>query len=88
MEKSFMNTELYQLINNYVGMRRINQLATVDGDLDGTYCSRYNSAVHEYGIPNYAKGYKGLNSRCKEVENHLDQELNDPFSGINHLIGQ
>jgi hypothetical protein len=86
LENSFMDTELYQLINEYESMRRINRPATVDGDLDGTYCSRYNAAVRAHGIPESRKQYSGLNSRYDEVEDHWNEELINPFVGIEHLI--
>ena len=36
LEWSFIKTELYQLIDQYETMRRVNCPATVDDDLDGT----------------------------------------------------
>ena len=86
IEGAFMNTKLYKLINEHKLMRRMNRPATVDGDLDGTYCSRYNEAVRVNGITPETLIYYGLNSRYESVENHWNEELNDPFVGIKHLV--
>ena len=86
LETKFMNTELYHIMNNYEAMRRINRPATVDGDLDGTYCSRYNDAIRFNGIPPGNQKIFGLNSRYKEVEDHFREEMSNPFGRIEHLI--
>lgn len=86
VEASFMNTELYRLISQYQLMRRMNRPSTVDGDLNGTYCSRYSAAVREHGIPEDKKIHDGLNSRYKGIENHWDEELSNPFIGATDLV--
>lgn len=80
LEAQFMSTEMFKLIDRYKLMRPINRVSLVDGDLNGSYCSRYNDAVRKYGITgNRAHG--GLNSRFSEVENHWE-ENNPNFDGL------
>lgn len=86
IETSFMNTDLFKLIDQYPLMRRMNRPSTVDGDLDGTYCSRYNTAVRTNGIPQQNKQLSGLNSIYQGIENHWSEELNNPFIGIQHMV--
>lgn len=89
LESSFMSTELYKIIAPYPLMRKMNRPAAVDGDLDGTYCKRYNDAVHEQGLPEDAEvndPATWLNNRYQEIENHWGEELGNPFHAIEHLI--
>ena len=67
LEAQFMNTTLYSLLNRHSVMKKINRPAMVDGDLNGTYCSRYSAAVQKHGL----QGRKsGLNMRYREVEHN------------------
>ena len=88
IERAFMNTKLYKLIDKHKLMRRMNRPATVDGDLDGTYCSRYNQAVRANGITPDTLIHSGLNSRYQSVQNHWNEELSDPFIGVKHLVNE
>jgi hypothetical protein len=85
LEAQYMDTELYKLLSEYKLMRRINRPATVDGDLDGTYCTRYNDAVRKHGLTGNL-AFAGLNSRYPEVVNHFDEEVAPTFEGLEHLI--
>ena len=49
VEKAFMNTTLFKMINS-TEMRGINRPALYDDALDGSYCSRYNEAVRTEGL--------------------------------------
>ena len=86
LEAHFMNTTLYKLLSQYQLMRKMNRPSTVDGDLDGTYCSRYNAAVRKYGIPEEARINKGLNSRYQGFQYHWAEELSNPFIGAKDLL--
>lgn len=86
LEKNFMETKLFKLMSRYPLMRRINRPATVDGDLDGRYCSRYEALVKDNGIPLESHNNAGLNSRYAGLENHWSDELGDPFVGLHDLI--
>ena len=86
MESSFMSTKLYKIIAQYPLVRKMNRPALVDGDLDGTYCKRYNAAVHEHGIPGSSEAVDGLNSVYNGMQTHWGEELFDPLVAIRHLI--
>lgn len=79
LENHFMNTDLYKLIDGYTLMRRINRPSIVDGDLDGSYCSRYNDAVRTHTR-------NELNSKYPGVKNNFKQETEDPIAGLQHLL--
>lgn len=49
IERKFIDTPLYRLIDQYKHARSINKPSMVDGALDGTYCSRYNADVTRMG---------------------------------------
>jgi hypothetical protein len=88
LERRFMNAELYKQLDNYELMRRMNRPATVDGNLDGSYCSRYSNAIRQYGIPPPNRINGGLNSKYEGISNHWIEELNDPFTGIQHIVSE
>jgi hypothetical protein len=85
METDFMKSELYQLLHKSKFMRRMNRPSPVDGDLDGTYCTRYNNAVRANGITVNKKLF-GLDNWYSEVENHLRQEQIHPLEGMESLL--
>jgi hypothetical protein len=84
LEEKYMNTDMYKLLNKYNLMRSINIPSLVDGDLNGTYCTRYNDEVRKHGITH--KIMSGLNSRYGKVENHWVEETAPTFEGLQHLI--
>lgn len=86
LERHFMNTDLYQLLDGYKLVRRINRPSLVDGDLDGTYCSRYSDAIRR--APNDRKDAKQLNTIFSDVENHYNEEVYNPLLGLEHLISK
>ena len=82
LETSFMSAELYKRIDQFPLMRRMNRPATVDGDLDGTYCSRYSNAIREHGIPQNQLGAdsSGLNSRYDGIADHFIEETRNSLN--------
>ena len=87
LESRFIDTPLYVLLEEYDTMRKMNRPSAVDGDLDGTYCARYEAAVRTHGIqPESAREFDGLNSRYEELENHWEEEMRHPLGPIDHLM--
>eukprot|EP00804_Cyclotella_cryptica_P000105 CCRYP_020511-RB/>CCRYP_020511-RB protein AED:0.14 eAED:0.14 QI:20/1/1/1/0/0/3/239/551 len=85
LEAQFMNSELYKLLNNYELMKRINRPSMVDGDLDGSYCSRYNDAVREGGNTSN-KTVSGLNSEYPGVKHNWVEGSKNPFLMLREKI--
>lgn len=86
-ESRFIDTPLFLLMEEYDAMRKMNRPSAVDGDLDGTYCARYEAAVRTHGIrPESAREHGGLNSRYEELENHWEDEMKNPLGPIDHLM--
>lgn len=50
IEKAFMETELYSMINKYPSVQPLNKASLNDGYLNGTYCSSYNHLVRTQGL--------------------------------------
>ena len=50
VEKAFMNTTIFKMIDSSLGPRGMNKPAMRDDALDGSYCSRYNKAVQAEGL--------------------------------------
>lgn len=50
VEKLFRSTTVYNLLEHYPNMKRANHLSEKDGELFGSYCSKYNNMVRERGI--------------------------------------
>jgi hypothetical protein len=50
MEQSFIETELYSLIEKYPNVQPMNKPSFKDGSLNGTYCSSYNYLVRTEGL--------------------------------------
>jgi hypothetical protein len=84
LEETYINTDMYKILNKYSLMRSINRPSLVDGDLNGNYCTRYNDAVRKHG--NTEKKMSGLNSRYGKVKNHWVEETAPTFKGLQHLI--
>ncbi|KAL7476712.1 hypothetical protein ACHAW6_002554 [Cyclotella cf. meneghiniana] len=76
LEAEFTKSDLYKTLNGYELMKRINRPAMVDGDLDGTYCSRYNDAIRKHGN---AGKINGLNSMYAEVKSNWKEGSKNPF---------
>jgi len=86
LETHFMNTDLYQLLDGYKLVRRINRPSLADGDLNGTYCSRYNDAIRR--APTDTKDVHKLNVMFVDIENHYNEEVSNPLLGLEHLISK
>ncbi|KAL7475094.1 hypothetical protein ACHAW6_001026 [Cyclotella cf. meneghiniana] len=86
IEQHFMNTDLYRLLDGYKLVRRINRPSLVDGELDGTYCSRYTDVIRR--IPTDNKEAYKLNVMFPDIENHYDEEVCNPLLGLEHLISK
>eukprot|EP00804_Cyclotella_cryptica_P025525 CCRYP_012016-RB/>CCRYP_012016-RB protein AED:0.04 eAED:0.04 QI:128/1/1/1/0/0.5/2/187/735 len=83
LEAQFMNMVLYKLLNDYPFMKKINRPSIVDGDLNGSYCSRYNDAVRKHGnTGNKDHEYLGLNSMYAEVENNWKERHENFFDTL------
>ncbi|KAL3780410.1 hypothetical protein HJC23_004347 [Cyclotella cryptica] len=78
LEAQFMSNELYKFLNNYKLMKRMNRPAMVDGDLDGSYCSRYNDAVRKHGNTS-KKRFPGLNTIYPGVNHNWVEGSTNPF---------
>jgi len=50
VEKAFMNTTIFKMIDDYSSLGRILRPALKDEALDGRYCSSYNEAVRTKGL--------------------------------------
>ena len=50
VEKAFMNTTIFKMIDDYSSLGRILRPALKDEALDGRYCSSYNQAVRTKGL--------------------------------------
>ena len=50
VERTFMNTQLYTLIDEYPSVRELNKPSMKDDALNGTYCSSYNHLVRTLGL--------------------------------------
>ncbi|KAL7438769.1 hypothetical protein ACHAXH_006250 [Discostella pseudostelligera] len=50
IERSFMETELYSLIEKYPSVQPLNKPSLKDENLNGTYCSSYNYLVRTQGL--------------------------------------
>jgi hypothetical protein len=50
VERAFMNTELYSLIEDHPSVRVLNKASLKDDSLNGTYCSSYNHLVRTQGM--------------------------------------
>ena len=50
VERAFMRTELFQMIERYPNVRALNKPSLNDGALNGTYCSSYNHRVRTQGL--------------------------------------
>ena len=85
LEEQYMATDLYKLLDQYKLVRRINRVSLVDGNLNGTYCTRYNDAVQKYGITGNEQ-FAGLNSKYEEVENNWDEEVTPTFDALSHVL--
>ncbi len=86
LETHFMNTDLYQLLDGYKLVRRINRPSLVDGDLNGTYCSRYTDAIRR--APTDRKDIHKLNVMFLDIENHYNEEVSNPLEGLEHLMSK
>lgn len=69
VERAFMDTELYSLIDRYPNMRRMNRPSILDGSLNGTYCSSYSHLVHTEGL-----SFWGVPKKTK-----LDESIGQQF---------
>jgi len=50
VERTFMNTQIYTLIDEYPSVRELNKPSMKDDALNGTYCSSYNHLVRTLGL--------------------------------------
>lgn len=50
VERGFLETRLYAEFASHMALRVMNRPSLVDGDLDGTYCLRYNDLVRTQGV--------------------------------------
>ncbi|KAL7476924.1 hypothetical protein ACHAW6_006999 [Cyclotella cf. meneghiniana] len=85
LETQYMNSDLYKLLNNYPLVRKINRPAMVDGDLDGSYCSRYSDAVRKHGNSGNMK-LAGLNSRYDGIEHNWEEGSKNPFEVLRKKV--
>jgi len=60
VETLFLHTKLAQAMSVFPNMHTMLRPSTVDGTLNGKYCSRYNAAVEEHGI--------GMNERIPVID--------------------
>ncbi|KAL7482319.1 hypothetical protein ACHAW6_007986 [Cyclotella cf. meneghiniana] len=75
LEKQYMNSELYKLLDDYEFMKKINRPSLVHGDLNGSLCSRNNNIVRKYGnTGNGAIEYKGISLNRTNVKVERDSK--------------
>ncbi|KAL3785791.1 hypothetical protein HJC23_007347 [Cyclotella cryptica] len=85
IKNHFINNELYQLLDGYTLVRRINRPSVVNGNLDGTYCLRYNEAVRRTHTDGN-KTIQLLNYIYPDIENHFYDKRTNPLGGLEHHI--
>jgi len=80
VEKKFMQTNLFSVIEQYPNMHPMNRPSLNDDDLNGTYCSSYNHLVRTEGLSIW--GTPG----GRPVRSNLDQAIKHQFLlGTEHL---
>jgi len=83
VEKEFMGSKLFQVIEEYPNVRPLNKPSLLDGALNGTYCSSYNNLVQTKGV--YFWGTEGGRNIRSKLELSIKNEFN---IGIENLPPQ
>ena len=80
IERSFMDTELYSLIEKYPSVQPLNKPSLKDDNLNGTYCSSYSYLVRTQGLSFWGK------PGGRPVRSELDRAIKEQFKiGIEGL---
>jgi len=83
VERKFIGTSVYKLIDQYKHAAMLNKPSGGDGQLDGTYCSRYNAEVTRLGLNKLNSRSPRVDSQMPGSDNYLLKELIRNSSTLN-----